>query len=52
MHHRDNPYLIKQFTAGLKAQIMSTDTIVVSKEALPASLEIRVLQPHGAMNYR
>jgi L-ascorbate metabolism protein UlaG (beta-lactamase superfamily) len=52
MHHRDNPYLIQQFTAGLKAQIMNTDTLVVSKEALPASLEIRVLQPRGAMNYR
>ena len=52
MHHRDSPYLIKQFTAGLKSQIMNTDTIVVSKEALPASLEIRVLQPRGAMNYR
>ncbi|MGE5303247.1 MAG: MBL fold metallo-hydrolase [Alphaproteobacteria bacterium] len=52
MHYRDNPYLIKQFTAGLKTQIMNTDTIVFSKEALPASLEIRVLQPRGAMNYR
>lgn len=52
MHHRDSPYLIKQFTAGLKSQIMNTDTIVVSKETLPVSLEIRVLQPRGAMNYR
>jgi L-ascorbate metabolism protein UlaG (beta-lactamase superfamily) len=52
MHYRDSPYLINQFTAGLKSQIMNTDTIVVSKEALPASLEIRVLQPRGAMNYR
>lgn len=52
MHHRDSPYLVRQFTAGLKAQIMKTDTLPVSKEALPSSLEIRVLQPRGAMTYQ
>jgi L-ascorbate metabolism protein UlaG (beta-lactamase superfamily) len=51
MHHRDSPYLIRQFTAGLKTQIMKTDTLVLSKDALPSSLEIRVLQPRGAMTY-
>ena len=51
MHHRDSPYLIQQFTAGLKAQMLNTDTLVVSKDALPLSLEIRVLQPRGAMSY-
>ncbi len=51
MHHRDNPYLIKQFAAGLKTQILKTDTLAVSKDALPLSLEIRVLQPRGAMSY-
>src|SRR2546422_4462083 len=51
MHHRDNPYLIRQFTAGLKTQILKTDTLAVSKDALPSSLEIRVLQPRGAMSY-
>jgi L-ascorbate metabolism protein UlaG (beta-lactamase superfamily) len=51
MHHRDNPYLIRQFTAGLKAQILNSDTLVVSKDALPPSLEIRVLQPRGARHY-
>jgi len=51
MHYRDNPYLIRQFTAGMKAQVLTTDTLVVSKEALPPSLEIRVLQPRGAMHY-
>ena len=51
MHHRDNPYLIQQFTTGLKAQSMNGDTLAVSKNALPASLEIRVLQPRGAMTY-
>jgi L-ascorbate metabolism protein UlaG (beta-lactamase superfamily) len=51
MHHRDNPYLIKQFAAGLKTQILRTSTLALSKDALPLSLEIRVLQPRGAMSY-
>src|SRR3970282_1268749 len=51
MHHRDSSYLIKQFAAGLKTQILKSDTLAVSKDALPPSLEIRVLQPRGAMNY-
>jgi len=51
MHHRDSPYLIKQFTAGLKTQILKSDTLAVSRDALPPSLEIRVLQPRGAMHY-
>jgi hypothetical protein len=51
MHHRDNPYLIKQFAAGLKAQIIKGDTLALSKDALPAGTEIRVLQPRGAMSY-
>ena len=52
MHHRDNPYLIQQFTAGLKTQILHTDTLALSKDALPTATEIRVLQPRGAMHYR
>src|SRR5215467_3393806 len=51
MHHRDNPYLIQQFTAGLKAQSMNGDLLTLSKSTLPTSLEIRVLQPRGAMSY-
>ena len=51
MHHRDSPYLIKQFTAGLKTQILKSDTLAVSRDALPPSLEVRVLQPRGAMHY-
>jgi len=51
MHHRDNSYLIKQFTAGLKTQVLRTDTLTVSKDALPLPTEIRVLQPRGAMSY-
>jgi L-ascorbate metabolism protein UlaG (beta-lactamase superfamily) len=51
MHHRDSPYLVGQFAAGLKTQILKSDTLTVSKDALPSSLEIRVLQPRGAMSY-
>jgi L-ascorbate metabolism protein UlaG (beta-lactamase superfamily) len=51
MHYRDNPYLIKEFTEGLRAQIMNTDTLVVSKAGLPSSMEIRVLRPRWAMSY-
>ena len=51
MHHRDNPYLIKQFTAGMKTQILRSDTLVVSKSSLPLPTEIIVLQPRGAMSY-
>ena len=51
MHHRDSPYLIKQFAAGLKAQVLKSDTLPLSKEALPMSLEIRILTPRGAMSY-
>jgi L-ascorbate metabolism protein UlaG (beta-lactamase superfamily) len=51
MHHRDSPYLVRQFSAGLKSQILKTDTLAVSKDALPSSLEIKVLQPRGAMSY-
>ena len=52
MHYRDNQYLIQQFTSGAKAQMVNSDTLTVSKDALPAPTEIRVLQPRGAMNYR
>jgi len=51
MHHRDSPYLIKQFTAGMRTQILKTDTLALSKDALPLPTEIRVLLPRGAMSY-
>ena len=52
MHHRDSPYLIQQFSAGMKTRILNADTLTVSKGALPTPTEIDVLQPRGAMNYR
>ena len=51
MHYRDSTYLLREFTAGLKTQIMKTDTLAVAKDALPSSLEIRVLQHHGLRGY-
>ena len=47
MHHRDSSYLVKQFTAGIKTQFSKGDTLAVSKDGLPASLEIRVMPHHG-----
>jgi len=52
MHYRDSPYLVEQFSAGIKTQMLQSDTLTVSKSALPPSTEIRVLQPRGAMSYR
>jgi L-ascorbate metabolism protein UlaG (beta-lactamase superfamily) len=52
MHHRDDPYLVQQFSAGLKTQILQTDTLALSKDGLPIPTEIRVLRPRGAMDYR
>jgi L-ascorbate metabolism protein UlaG (beta-lactamase superfamily) len=52
MHYRDSPYLVRQFSAGMKTQLLQNDTLRISKTALPAPTEIRVLQPRGAMLYR
>jgi L-ascorbate metabolism protein UlaG (beta-lactamase superfamily) len=52
MHHRDSPYLIKQFATGMKTQLVNGDTLAVSKDSLPMPTEVRVLVPRGAMNYR
>ena len=47
MHYRDSAYLVRQFTAGIKTQYLNRDTLAMSKDGLPASLEVRVLQHHG-----
>lgn len=52
MHHRDSPYLIQQFSAGMKTRALNSDTLRVSKDALPMPTEIDVLVPRGAMLYR
>ena len=52
MHHRDSPYLVQQFAAGMRTQMLQSDTLTLSKSALPLPTEIRVLQPRGVMSYR
>jgi hypothetical protein len=52
MHHRDSPYLVQQFSAGMRTQMLQSDTLTVSKSALPQPTEIKVLQSPGAMSYR
>lgn len=52
MHHRDSPYLVQQFSAGMKTRMVNSDTLTVSKDALPIPTEIDVLVPRGAMSYR
>lgn len=49
MHYRDNTYLLGRFTAGMKTRFIKGDTLAVSKDTLPKSLEIQVLQHAGAM---
>lgn len=44
MHYRDSAYLVRQFTGGVKTQFLKGDTLVISKDSLPAALEIHVLQ--------
>lgn len=51
MHYRDSSYLVRQLSAGLKTQLLNSDTLAVSKDALPLPTEIRVLQPHGARSF-
>lgn len=52
MHHRDSPSLVQQFSAGMRTQVLRSDTLTLSKSALPQPTEIKVLQPRGAMGYR
>ena len=52
MHHRDSSSLVQQFSAGMRMQVLPGDTLTVSKSALPPAIEIKVLQPRGAMDYQ
>jgi L-ascorbate metabolism protein UlaG (beta-lactamase superfamily) len=47
MHYRDNGYLVRQFSDGIKTQYVNGDVLALTKNSLPAALEIRVLQHHG-----
>jgi hypothetical protein len=47
MHYRDNGYLVRQFSAGITTRYINGDVLALTKNSLPAELEIRVLQHHG-----
>ena len=51
MHYRDNRYILDPFIAGLPTRNPKSNTLVVSKAALPAATEIVVLRPKGANDY-
>jgi L-ascorbate metabolism protein UlaG (beta-lactamase superfamily) len=48
MHYRDNLALVEAFVRGLATRRLDSDTLLVSKSALPSSTEIIVLRPRGA----
>lgn len=47
MHYRDSHYILEAFVDGLRARDPQSDTLVVSKAALPKQTEIVVLRPKG-----
>ena len=47
MHYRDNSYILESFVQGLPTRRPESDTLVVSKAALPKTTEIVVLRPKG-----
>jgi len=48
MHYRDNLALVEAFATGLATRRPESDTLVVSRSALPTTTEIIVLRPNGA----
>ncbi|MEE9551184.1 MAG: MBL fold metallo-hydrolase [Candidatus Binatia bacterium] len=52
MHHRENPFLIEEFSEGFNVRHVNGYTLTVSKSSLPSTTEIVVLKPKGAMGYR
>jgi len=51
MHHRDNMQLVRRFAKGFPIRHLETNTLSVSKSALPPSTEIVVLTPPGAQTW-
>lgn len=47
MHYRDSMHILQSFVEGLLTRRPDTDTLVVSKAALPKTTEIVVLRPKG-----
>jgi L-ascorbate metabolism protein UlaG (beta-lactamase superfamily) len=48
MHYRDNLTLVEAFGRGMPTRHLDSDTLRVSKSALPSTTEIVVLRPKGA----
>jgi L-ascorbate metabolism protein UlaG (beta-lactamase superfamily) len=48
MHYRDSSYILDAFVQGLSTRRPESDTLVVSKAALPKETQIIVLRPKGA----
>lgn len=51
MHYQDNFYILEPFIQGLPTRKTQSDTLVVSKPALPSTPEIVVLRPRGGRDY-
>ena len=51
MHYRDSHQLLKFFVEDLPTRYPQSDTLVISKAALPAATEIVVLRPKGGADY-
>lgn len=52
MHYRENFTILEMFVKGLPHRRLRTNTLAVSKMALPAQTEIVVLTPYGMGDYR
>jgi L-ascorbate metabolism protein UlaG (beta-lactamase superfamily) len=52
MHYRDNPFILAPFIKGIPARQPDSNSLTVSKSALPATTEIVVLRSHGRADYR
>jgi L-ascorbate metabolism protein UlaG (beta-lactamase superfamily) len=50
MHYRDSSYILDAFVEGLRTRRPDSDTLVVSKAALPKTTEIVVLRPRGGLS--
>jgi len=52
MHYRDDPSLVEMFVRGLPNRRHPSNTLAVSKLALPVPTEIIVLKSHAGRDYR
>ena len=48
IHYRDSLFLVEAFVRGLTTRRLNSDTVLLSKSLLPATMEVLVLRPQGA----